>query len=278
MENLEMEKEIGDLIDMPIQEEPLIVEETPVAVEPPPAEEVPPTVGETPPVEDALPPAEPPEVLPAADQPPPASTPSVDPRDAEMQSLRDTIASLQQTIEAVSKQAVAPVQQVQEQLPSASIKFIETEEAFDKALNNVDNFNALLQSVIEKAHEAWEARLPQVVSPLIHQTYNQRSIVDDFYRANQDLATNKAYVGIVANEIAAQHPDWDMGKVIENLAGEVRNRLRLGNVPASTTPSPIEPPLQTPPPAFAGNPGARRGTPTPMSKVEQEIADLLDGV
>ena len=201
--------------------------------------------------------------------------PVVDPRDAQIQQLQDTIAAMQQTIESVSRQVNAPAAPAPATEP-VKTTFLEKEEDLDKALNSVDNFNALLANVLAKAEEAILAKVDGLAFARAHQVYTQRTSADEFYRINADLVTNKAYVRVVADEIAQANPTWDMAKIMEALAPEVRNRLKLSGMPVAEN-APVAP--QTPPPetpAFVPGSHARGGAGGgSMSKIEKEIADLI---
>jgi len=264
---------------------------------PPPAE--PPT--ETPP--SAEPPAEPPVVPPVESQKgnePPVETPSVvtppvetppvtppppvDPRDAELATLRSTVEDMRKMLEQMASQVGKPVTHPADQPPAEPAapeihKFIEKEEDLDKALNTADDFNKLLSGVVAKAQEGFASVLPQLVIGLADQVVTRKMAVAEFFNANKDLVGNRAYVGVVANELAAAHPDWSMEKVIEGLAPEVRNRLRLGADPS------IQPPVVTPPaeppatPAFVSRTGARpSGGGDELTRIQKGIEELIKDI
>lgn len=279
----ENENEINDLLEgfMPEPtepEEPSIETPTePPSSDVPPDEEVPPVGSEPPP-----PDSEPQVGTPVKEQPtvePVVEPPVADPKDAQIAQMQETIAALQKTIESVSKQ-VSQGTSAQPEVPDAreAIKFVEKEEDLDKALNTVDNFNGLLTSVAAKIEEILTAKVDALASRAAHNVYTQRSAANEFYTQNADLAQNKAFVALVANDLAAAHPDWDMSKIIENLGTEVRSRLKLG------TPTPtagvFNDTTQKETPAFAGptNGGRKTGPPKPTDPIEREVMDLLDGM
>jgi hypothetical protein len=80
---------------------------------------------------------------------------------------------------------------------------------------------------------------------------------------------------MVANELAAAHPDWNMEKIITELGPEVRNKLRLAGVAVQPPP---QPPVAPPePPAFVpGSPARSGGGPPQMSAMEKDILDLIE--
>ena len=262
---------VTDPVVPPADEPPVIPPVEPPAVDAPPVPPVdePPVVPPTPPVEPAVP------VVPATPAPP------RDARDTELESLRNTIAELRKGMETLASQninqpstppASAPADQV--------ISFVEKEEDLDALLNSKDNFNKFMTGALGKSNEQVMQAMTVVVPKLVDQIVTQRLAVNEFYTNNKDLSSNKAYVGIVANELAKAHPDWDTLTVISNLAEEVRRRLGLGG----TVPNqpPVAPSVDAPPmdsPAFVPGAGARTGTgPSSMTQKEKAIIDLISDI
>lgn len=282
-----LSEEIDDLIGGGAVEEPPPVSDPEPVPEPEPEPEPTPVIEEPAPNPSSDDPApvepsgvvEPPAATPVASTPAPAE-PVADPRDSQIQQLQETIAALQKTINdvaSVSRQSETPAAPAPTSAPA--IKFLEKEEDLDQALGSVDNFNGLMSNVISKAQEQILAMVPQIAAQIAGNVVTQRMAVNDFYLANQDLAANKAYVGIVADEIARANPEWDMFKVMEKLADEVRSRLRISGQ-GNPSSSPVQDPLPTPAaptPAFATPGNARPSSGAPkVSPLEKEISDLLD--
>lgn len=279
--NKELEANVDDLIgdlQPPAPVEPPVVE--PPVVEPHPVEPPiePPT--EPPPVED------PPKVEPLVVEPPPAEPPPAtpppsvkDPKDAEIEAMRSTIEDLRRTIETVAAQASAP--KSAEPPPAAAptvMKFVEKEEELDQVLNSVDNFNSFMTNVVTKGNEQLVGNLSNLVAPLVDKIVTQKMAVNEFYMSNKDLAGNKAYVGMVANELAIKNPTWSLEDVIKELANEVRGKLRMSGIVPPQTPEPSVTPPNTETPAFVPGGGARPGGGGPsLTKLEAGIADLLEG-
>jgi hypothetical protein len=298
-----LEKEVQDVMGLepapapsapPIEEPPApapVVEPPAVSIEEPPplaAAQAAPAPSDTP---VAAPIDGPPPAAPATPAPPPAAPPAPqDPKDAELAALKQTVQELRTVIEATAKQAIrppstpveTPVQirpdgkPVQAQPPA--LKFIEKEEDLDQALNSVDNFNSLLTKVVEKTRESMLLAVPQLVGKLADQVVTQRMAVQEFYNNNRDLVGNKAFVGMVANEIAASHPEWQMDQVLTVLADEVRKKLALSGIAVHAPPvAPQAPPVA---PAFVpGGPSrpSAVGAP-PIDKLAAEVSDLLSGL
>jgi len=160
-------------------------------------------------------------------------------------------------------------------------KFVEKEEELDKVLDSVDSFNNYMTKVVVKAQEGVLTSIPQLVAKLADQVVTQKLAVAEFYRENKDLVGNKAFVGIVANDLAAKNPGWNMEKIISELGTEVRTRLRMSGITpqAPVVPAtPAAPAAPVDPPAFVVGGGSRPGPGgPPMTAMEKDIMSLLDG-
>uniref|UniRef100_A0A6M3KSM6 Uncharacterized protein n=1 Tax=viral metagenome TaxID=1070528 RepID=A0A6M3KSM6_9ZZZZ len=289
--NKEMEKSVDGLIgslqdafvapsDPPPVVEPVVV--APPVVEPPvvppvvvpPIVEPPvvPSVVEPPVVTPSVEPSVPLPIVPPAAPVVPASP--KDPRDTEMEQMRGTIAELRKLIETTASVAATPQPIVAPPVAPTPVKFLEKEEDLNKILDNVENFNAFMNTVISKANE----QVPKATFDMdtIDKIVTQKLAVNEFYAANKDLTSNKAYVGLVANELSAKNPTWTLEDVIKNLATEVRTRLGMSVTPPVGS-APVVAPVETP--AFVPGGGTRPGAGgTPLTRVEAGIADLLEGV
>jgi hypothetical protein len=277
----ELENDVKDMLsDEPIVVEPTI--EAPTTVAPITTEENI-AIPEVPEVPAPVLPAEPDvTVVPVVEVPvvPVAAVPvePIVPDTSEVDALKAQIASMREMIEKISAQATTPAVQAVPSEPVAPgvIKFIEKEEDLDKALNSADNFNTMLTGVVQKAQEYMLSSLPQMVGQMADRIVGQRLAAKEFYDNNKDLSANKAFVSIVANEMAAANPGWDMSKLMENLSSEVRKRLNLV-VAAGGTPQ-VAPTVVAPnAPAFVPPGGARPGGGAPpMDAMAKDIMDLIN--
>ena len=164
--------------------------------------------------------------------------------------------------------------------------FLATEDDLNSALDKVENFNALLEKVVERARkEAVEETLlsvPQLATQLVNQQMTLRLAADEFYRVNSDLEPYRNFVGYVTNEVAAAHPDYDLKTLLDETAKEVRKRIGVsGMAPAASgQQAPPSAPAAAGPgsPAFAHGAGARPGRAAGSGSLtgqEQQIMDLL---
>jgi subtilisin family serine protease len=261
------------------------IEEPPVEV--PPIEELPPS----PPVEgEPLPSGEPPvapvEPTPSSQVPgepsvPPVVEPMVDPRDAQISQLTSTIEQLKNMVENIAKQSTTPTSATIEAAPTEEpvIKFIEKEDDLDEVLKSTDSFNAFMTKVVNRSKDDAFAVIPQLVGPIVNKIVTQKLAVNEFYANNTDLATCKATVGIVANEIAAANPAYSMEDIIKVLGPEVRNRLALGTIQPIAPQAPVQPVAPVETPAFVPGGSSRPNAGgVVVTKMEQGISELLDGI
>lgn len=304
-----MEAAVNDLLG---SAEPAPIEPAPIVLPVvPPVEPVPPIVEPAPVVPPVVPPVIPPEVSPVEPvvvppvvepppivkpgditvpppvvEPPPV-VPAADPRDVEITALRGTVDELRRMIETVASQATAPRPAAEPLVPDPNaepvvIKFVEKEEDLDKILNNIDNFNAFLTKAFTDNSRTILEAMPHLVTKATDTVVTQKMAVNEFYAHNQDLAGNKAYVGMVANDLAAKNPTWNLENVIKNLGAEVRARLKM--LPAGTPPvvappgTPSVAPVEEPPAFVPGSPSRPGGGGPNMTRMEADVADLISGM
>lgn len=182
----------------------------------------------------------------------------------------------QAPVPAPGTQAPVPPQ------PMQPFEFVKTEEEMDELFKTKEGFNKLLTGVMYKSVESMMRVVPKLVSTLADQQITTRSAITEFYSNNKDLIPSKAYVGMVADELVAHHPDWTMDKLFGELGKEVRTRLKMvgGGAQAPIPPqgpTPPQPPQPPQGPAFAGTGGAGgRGGGAPQSSLQKEIDELAE--
>lgn len=174
-----------------------------------------------------------------------------------------------------------------EQQARQVLKFLPDDTVFDDVMKSSDNFNALLTSVVNTAVERSLRLMPQVATQLVEQQVNLKNAVRDFYTDNRDLEPHKKYVGFVANEIAAQHSDWGLTQILQEVEKEVRGRLKLARPGENMQTVPVTPQSnqvlgRTVPPSnpgfVPGGGGGRRGSSSSdgnLSSQEKDIINLI---
>lgn len=186
-------------------------------------------------------------------------------------------ASLGQQVEGGQEvqQPAVETQPAQSQTPDKSeveLKPFElTKEEFDAVFEAPENLVGLLNRVRESAVEQVLRSIPTVTAKIVNQQTVLNRMVQDFYTANNDLASVKPFVAVVANEIAARNPGWNVEQVFAEAAVESRKRLNLKKdaaKPAAQTTG-RKPGLPT------GTPSRRAPTTPKLSSLEQELKDLM---
>jgi hypothetical protein len=173
-------------------------------------------------------------------------------------------ATTSEASEVVQARVVAPEK-------GGVISFIETEEQFDEAMKTAEGFNKILTGVVQKSVETVLRSVPQMVVKLADSQITMRSAINEFYTHNTDLVASKAYVGMVANELAAKNPDWTLDKLLGNLGGEVRTRLKMVTSSVQQTKGGAEAKPAFVPKGGGGKPPSGPG----LTGQDKEIVDLI---
>lgn len=250
----------------------------------------------TPPPDGTIPPIPPVET---EVKPPDSATAPVEtkpPEETELERLKRENAELMAHLSDIAGKTMGPrpdapktpeeveaEKQRQAQAARQVLKFLPSEEVFDNVLKDANSFNALLTTVVNVAVERSLRMVPQVANQLVDQQFVLRASVQSFYDENKDLLPHKKYVGFVSNEIASQHADWDLPKILEETEKEVRARLKLAKVPQHIVgPSGGQNGGAGPTRTVVDNPGfvpsgggGRRGPATPNGNLSAQEKDIM---
>lgn len=141
---------------------------------------------------------------------------------------------------------------------------VDTKEGLNKLLNVVmgQAGNRNVDVVVEKILTS----IPQLVAGQIAQQTVINDMVKDFYAANEDLGGAKRTVGIFANEVHSENPDWETKKVFEEAGTRTRKALGLRE-------RAVNPPKRKP--AFAKQRGARKGGDVELTGMAKDIDELI---
>lgn len=155
-------------------------------------------------------------------------------------------------------------------------------EVFEAGMSKI--FQGMMNHAINVAKENVLRELPQTINHNVKNAVAVSRAVDAFYTDNQDLTGVKRTVASVANEVYAEHPDWDFMKVMIE-AGE-RSRKLLGihkatmsqnNQNQSGSLGQSQGASVNTNVAFAPAPGAgNRGQGPQLSKFEQDFEAMLN--
>jgi hypothetical protein len=178
-----------------------------------------------------------------------------------------------QLAEAYKKTPAEPVQP-EEDKPIEGDSFF-GEWKFEDIIENEDSFKKFLGEFAGKVKnvtkEAILKDLPQTVTKLTSEQMETRRIVTEFYDGNKELQTVKPFVAQITNQVASEHPDWTLDKVLEETA--VRSYKALGLKKKVED----ESARKQKKPAFVDTTRNRRGNPDPQkSKLEKELEELME--
>jgi hypothetical protein len=134
-----------------------------------------------------------------------------------------------------------------------------------KAIENAEKFikpNVLNETLLS---------IPNVISSQIKEQAYINSAVDKFYEENSDLTNVKNTVGLVAQNIATEHPDYDITTLFNEAAKATRVMLKLPE--ASKIIENNEKVSEFQKPAFAAN-TSKRSTSVKVSDLQRELDEL----
>jgi len=236
----QIDEMIGDLETPPV--EPPEEKELPEIPDDPAAEtpeEAPPE--ETPPkLEDEVPPVEKPEE-------PPVEGKEDEPEEDELTTLRkqnEALLKRLEDVEARSKVVEPPVEEkpVEEPPAKPDLKFVDDDVDLDDLLESREKLNELLLKVHNAATLAAEEKtmrsLPQVVLAQVNQQLYLRKNIEKFLEDNEPLRAVRRSVGAIATEVASEHADWPLDKVLDETAERAYKVLGLKRVAKKEVPPP----------------------------------------
>lgn len=146
-----------------------------------------------------------------------------------------------------------------------------SKEEFNKFLSGI--VNSTMNTTIENVYR----NLPQVVSSQVTQQTSLKTYVDEFYKENADLLSVRKTVSAVANEVAAEQPDYGIEQIFKET--EIRTRKMLGLKKVALEEDLEQKPFVKPPgrkPALPGKSGSRSGSSGKQLTTQQKhIGDVL---
>lgn len=177
----------------------------------------------------------------------------------------------------------SPVKEESAPLTIQERNFLENITDLDEVFSSPENFNKLLLAVYKMAiedasklsAESIMRNLPATISHYTNQHVEMKETIKEFYTENKDLVPLKKTVAAVANEIAAEHPEYTTEKLLQESAIKTRQMLKIkSNV--SNGVNKTAPNKTTKNPGFAtqrSSNGRVKGE--QLTGLTAEIADLL---
>ena len=144
-------------------------------------------------------------------------------------------------------------------------------KVFNSVLNNFKKdllASINVEGVIDQAVKRTLLGIPSVIQSQIRQQASVDELVRDFYDANKDLTSIKQTVGMVAQNIAAEHPDWTVKQVFDESAKKTRELLQL------PVPSDVKETLTNENPALAKRSAASKRDTDLRTNLQRELDEI----
>ena len=214
-----------------------------------------------------------------AESPVDESAPQLTPEQAEIARLRQQLEETNARF--IEKQA--PVSKPKEATPPTTIQardFLPEGVDVEDVLTDKNKLNNLLNQVFQTAVVETTQRmalsLPDIVEAQVRQQTALRQSVETFYNRHPHLTGFKRTVSAAATEVAAANPDWSVDQVFDAAAAKATELIGLQQQVASQAPAQTGQKLKSP--ALAPTKGGRGGKGSNVTKLQQEIAEMLEGI
>ena len=210
----------------------------------------------------------------------------------ELTALKEQNAKLLAMMEQFAEGKIAPpkvetaapttVAEVKEAIKDEVMEFLGPDDDIDEILANKSQTNALLLKVLKAAKPDVEqmktsirqeilTTLPQVVLAQVQQQITLKKTVDDFMSAHERLQPVRKTVGIIASQVASEHPEWQLEEVLKESAQRAYTTLGIkqGMVKRQMEKGGDKP-------SFVETKGTRQKVGGTKSAIQKEIEELLD--
>ena len=206
-----------------------------------------------------------------------ASTP--DPNLSVIEELRAQNQKLMEMIQAGNKVEEKPADKSEEKKPAKTLDSLMNEVSFEEIMSDKDLFMSFMQNAMQIAQEQSVERvattMPQFVMNQVEQQRVLTEATTNFYQGNEKLVPHKKIVGMLTNEVIAEHQDWSLDQVLTETADRSYKLLNLKKEALSQdTPDAPQGRRNKKPALNKRNSSGKRATPK-LSKLQKEINDLL---
>ena len=201
--------------------------------------------------------------------------PVVDPNAEALAELREQnrklMEMLQQSQQPTNQEKVA-------EKPAApkTLAELKGDLSFDEIMNDEELFMGFMQNVMAMASEQSVERvattMPQYVMNQVRQQQSLTEATDNFYIDNVKLVPHRKVVGMLANEVVAEHQDWNLDQVFEETA---KRSYTLLNMKKEAIAESSEKPGPKPKPALNKKTRSGKRAAPKLSKLQREINDLI---
>jgi hypothetical protein len=172
-------------------------------------------------------------------------------------------------------QETAPVTEAAEPAQVATLEdlaILDEDVNFDDMMNDRETFVTTMRGILGRYRDLlsqdFSRAIPSVVANQVRQVSTLTNAVNTFYTENEDLLPVRKAVGVVANQIVAEHPDWDLPRVMQESAQTTRKMLKM-KAPKRSSGKVVKP-------SFAKSKSARGKSKPKVSKLQSEIDAVID--
>lgn len=153
-----------------------------------------------------------------------------------------------------------------------------TSEQFEAMLSDVNSFNTVLQGVYKRARqdahlEALRA-VPEIVNRQVSTAIGAQALVRDFYTEYAYLHQYRKTCRALGNELAAEHPDWDLSAVLKQIPVEMKSRYGIDFEGEPVKPAPSRKGGRQRKPAFAATTTRKVPAPVQIDPIAAQIAEM----
>ena len=102
------------------------------------------------------------------------------------------------------------------------VESIPFEKVIDDPASVKTAFESAMRKVYNRAKGDSQREIIEMYNASQNQARTQKQIFDKFYETNKDLADAKKIVGYCVKDVADEHPDWSLDKILEETANMAR--------------------------------------------------------
>lgn len=157
-----------------------------------------------------------------------------DPRDSVIEQLKNQISELTKFVSVAAVPATPkgePPQPKQEKQEPTRVEKLVGDTDFEELQSDGKALGKFIADIVTAASEDTKQQLTQGQPTVeeqvarLNQQANLKSVVDQFYEDNEDLAQVKQTVSVVAKSVGQENPTWKLDKVLEEAAKRTRTML-----------------------------------------------------
>lgn len=206
----------------------------------------------------------------------PAPEPKPDPNVEAIVELREQNRKLMEMLQNQQQPPQTPEQEVQPPAIPKTLDDLLGDLSFDEVMSDQTLFMGFMQNAMaiaaEQSVERVATTMPQYVINQVKQQQTLTNATDNFYEKNEQLVPHRKVVGMLANEVVAEHQDWNLDQVFEETA---KRSYTLLNMKKEAIAESSAKPGPKPKPALNKKSRTGKRTAPKLSKIQAEINDLM---